>query len=418
MLLKFSDSHFDDQENDTVTKSIFLAGPTPRSKVGDVMGSTWRHVAIEELRKLGYDGTVYIPIPEERFQLGNEVKEELDYIHQIDWELTALHRSDVIFFYVARTEENPGLTTNIEFGRFIDSGRVIYARPHNAPHTEYLDKLSKKYDVECFELEHGLKHAVERIGEGAVRKGLECKIPLLFWNSDQFQNWWISHSNQGNRVLAFEAKSVIALNKFTELFGFSAWVSIWIAKEDREKSCEWIFSRTDATYTVPFFTNPDGTRSYVLVRDFRSTSTNKKGYVYELPGGSWEKDLEPQENAAKELKEETGIDLVNEIDRIKFMGFIQPYAIFAINSIAAFGIELTKEEFEFVTSKARSGETLGENDEEIIKLCTMNERSIYDNREDFPIDLMTLGLIRLSDAHFPRRDPVLPRFKIPRSASL
>lgn len=418
MLLKFSDSHFDDQEHDTVTKSIFLAGPTPRSKVGDVMGSTWRHVAIEELRKLGYDGTVYIPITEERFQLGNVVEEELDYIQQIDWEQTAMNRADVIFFYVARTEENPGLTTNIEFGKYIESCRVVYARPHNAPHTEYLDKLAKKYDVECFELEHGLRHAVERIGEGAPRKGLECKIPLLFWKSEQFQSWWITHNNQGNRVLAFEAKSVIALDKGTKLFGFSAWVSIWIAAEDREKNCEWIFGRTEATYTVPFYTNPDGSRSYVLVRDFRSTSVNKKGYVYELPGGSWEEGLDVKVNAAKELCEETGIDLVNEIDRLVPMGIYQPYAIFSISTVFPFGIELTKEEIEFIEKKAKSGETLGEDDEEVIKLCIMNERSIYSNNEAFPIDLMTLGLIRLSDSHFPRKQPVLPRFTIPRSASL
>lgn len=416
MLLKFSDSHFDDQDGDEITKSIFLAGPTPRSNIGDVMGSTWRHVAIEELRKLGYDGTVYVPIPQEHFELGNVLKDEFDYVHQIEWEQTAMHRADVIFFYVCRTDENPGLTTNLEFGKFIESCRIVYARPHDAPNTRYLDAMAKKYDVDVFELEHGLKHAVERIGEGGLRKGLECKVPLLYWKSEQFQNWYISHCNQGNRLLAFEVKSVIALEKQTKLFGFSAWVSIWIAKEDREKSCEWIFSRTDATYTVPFFTNPDGSRSYVLVRDFRSTSCNKKGYVYELPGGSWEDGLEPKENAAKELKEETGIDLVNEIDRLKPMGIYQPYAIFAINLILPFGIELTKEEIEFVEKTARSGETLGEDDEEVIKLCIMNERSILDNQEIFPIDLMTLGLIRLSDTHFPRKNPVLPRFQIPRSS--
>jgi 8-oxo-dGTP pyrophosphatase MutT (NUDIX family) len=418
MFIKYSDSYFDDQDTDTVTKSIFLAGPTPRSSVGDTMGSTWRHVAVEALRNLGYDGTIYIPIPEKHFQLGNVLDEEYDYENQVEWEKTALDRADVIFFYVARTEENPGLTTNIEFGRYIDSGRVVYARPHDAISVRYLDDLAKRFKVECFELENGLKQAVERIGEGAERKGLECKIPLLFWKSDQFQDWWITHKNQGNRVLAFEVKSVITLDNFKELFGFSAWVSIWIKNEDREKSCEWIFSRTHATYTVPFFTNPDGSRSYVLVRDFRSTSTNKKGYVYELPGGSWEKGLEPRDNAAKELYEEIGIDLVNEKDRLKQLASIQPYAIFAINLIIPFVLELTLEEFNFIMDKVKRGEELGEDAEERIKLCVMNERSIYDNLESFPVDLMTLGLIRLSDAHCPRKQPVLPRLKMPRTTNL
>lgn len=420
MKLVFSDTPyvFDDQENQSVTKSIFLAGPSPRYKAGDEVIPHWRHQALALLEELGYDGDVYIPSTEEEYTLGNIVKEDINYDHQFEWEQLALHRADVIFFYVARTEKFPGLTTNIEFGMFKNSGRVIYARPDTADSIRYLDLMAKKDGLEIYDLEGGLKAAIERIGEGALRTGLACKIPLLFWRSEQFQDWWIGLINQKNRLLAFEAKSVITLNKDTELFGFSAWVSIWIASEDREKSCEWIFSRTHATYVVPFYTNPDGSRSYVLVRDFRSTARNCLGYVYELPGGSHESDLDARENAVKELKEETGLDLSNVADRLIPMGIHQPYAIFAINVIIPYAVELNKGEIDLLLSKVKSGETLGEDNEEVIKLCIMNERSINGGEKEFPIDLMTMGLIRLSDAYCPRKQPVLPRFNIPRSSTL
>lgn len=418
MYLVFSDSPFTDDESEKVTKTIFLAGPSPRYKAGDTVQPHWRHVALAKLDEMGYDGIVYIPSTEEEHKLGNVVQQDVNYDHQFKWEQQALHRADIIFFYVARNEEFPGLTTNVEFGMFKDSGRTIYARPDDADSIRYLDMMAEKDGLVVYDLEGGLKAALKRIGEGAERKGEECKIPLLFWNSEQFKDWYICLKNQKNKLLDFEAKSVITIGEEHSLFGFSAWVNIWIANENREKSCEWIFSRTHTSYTVPFFTNPDGSRSYVLVRDFRSTAVNRKGYVYELPGGSLEEGLDPRDNAIKELLEETGLDLSAGKDRLIPMGIIQAYAIFSTNLVVPYCVELIKDEFDLLMSKVKRGETLGENDEEVIKLCIMNERSINGNLEQFPIDLTTLGLIRLSDAYIPRKQPVMPRLNIPRSSTL
>lgn len=41
----------------TLSKSIFIAGPTPR----DESTKSWRPEAIKYLEDIGYDGTVYIP---------------------------------------------------------------------------------------------------------------------------------------------------------------------------------------------------------------------------------------------------------------------------------------------------------------------------------------------------------------------
>lgn len=411
MPLVFSDSEFPT----TVTKSIFLAGPTPRLKVGHEVNMHWRHEALEYLEEIGYDGHVFIPIPRDHFSLDKEVVNEVDYEAQLEWEHKALSRCDVIFFFVARTEENMGLTTNVEFGRYIDSGRVVYARTTDATHVRYLDALAEKVGLPVLGLNDGLDECVSRIGEGDERYGGECLVPLLFWQSEQFQTWYNSHANQGNELQGFEAKSVITNDNFRSLFGFSAWVKLLIRKENRIKDCEWIFSRTTASYTVPYFVNENGTRSYVLVRDFRSTSSNPKGYVYELPGGSIEDNLSPVENAMKELEEETGLVIKDE-SRFVNLGTRQAFAIFCTSLIVAYAVEINKAELDFVMEKTAKGETLGENDEERIKLCVINERSLISRFNDFPLDLTTLGLIQLTTIIDSNNKTILPSAKLPSTA--
>ncbi len=116
-------------------KSIFLAGPTTRSK--DL--PSWRIQACELLEQLGFDGVVYYP--------EYSTKEpKWDYVDQAMWEREALNEATVIMFWVPRDlPKNVGLTTNVEFGYWIKSGKVIYGRPGNAEKIKYLDWL---YEVE------------------------------------------------------------------------------------------------------------------------------------------------------------------------------------------------------------------------------------------------------------------------------
>jgi hypothetical protein len=116
-------------------RAIFLAGPTPRST--DV--KSWRPEAVEILRLAGFDGDVLAP---ERMDWA--VK--FDYEDQVEWELRGLENCAVIAFWVPRDMATmPALTTNVEFGMFVRSRRAIYGRPHDAPHTRYLDHLYRKY---------------------------------------------------------------------------------------------------------------------------------------------------------------------------------------------------------------------------------------------------------------------------------
>jgi hypothetical protein len=124
---------YSDQEITGFAKSIFLAGPTPRSD--DV--PSWRDEAIEILRTFSFDGIVFVP---ER----SNHKSSHHYYDQIAWEWKALDGCTLILFWVPRDMKNmPALTTNIEFGRYtaIRPESVLYGRPDWAEHVRYLDKL-------------------------------------------------------------------------------------------------------------------------------------------------------------------------------------------------------------------------------------------------------------------------------------
>ena len=114
--------------------SIFLAGPTPRSS--SVL--SWRPTAVDILSSIDFHGFVFVP---ER----NDWTVKFDYVDQIEWELAGLLHCGVIAFWVPRdTETMPAFTTNVEFGMYINSGKILYGRPDGAPHTRYLDHLYNK----------------------------------------------------------------------------------------------------------------------------------------------------------------------------------------------------------------------------------------------------------------------------------
>jgi hypothetical protein len=114
--------------------SIFLAGPAPRS--AEV--KSWRPEALDALRELRFAGTVLVPEP-------RDWSEKLSYVDQVEWEYEGLEGCSVVAFWVPRDVQTlPGFTTNVEFGRYVGSGRCVYGRPEGAPHTKYLDWLYRK----------------------------------------------------------------------------------------------------------------------------------------------------------------------------------------------------------------------------------------------------------------------------------
>ncbi len=127
--------NYSDQEVIKGNKSIFLAGPTPRGQ--DVV--SWRKEACAILEKMGFDGVVYVP------EYSNW-KPKDNYVDQAMWERKALTAATIIIFWIPRhMPDMPGFTTNVEFGYWLHTGKVIYGRPDDAEKIKYLDWL---YEVD------------------------------------------------------------------------------------------------------------------------------------------------------------------------------------------------------------------------------------------------------------------------------
>jgi len=144
--------NYSDQEVIKNNKSIFLAGPTPRNE----NVKSWRLEVCQKLKELEFDGVVYVPEY-------STWKPKMEYLNQVMWEREALTQATVIMFWIPRDlTDMPAFTTNVEFGYWLHSGKVIYGRPDNAEKTKYLDWLYKEdYNKEPLnDLEQLLKDSV------------------------------------------------------------------------------------------------------------------------------------------------------------------------------------------------------------------------------------------------------------------
>ena len=143
-------------------KSIFLAGPTPREE----NALSWRKEACNMLEEIGFDWVVYVP----EYSTWQPKK---DYVDQAMWEREALTQATIIIFWVPRSlPDMPAFTTNVEFGYWLHSGKVIYGRPNNAPKTKYLDWLYElDYKEKPFsDLNNLLKEAVKKVNKKIIEK--------------------------------------------------------------------------------------------------------------------------------------------------------------------------------------------------------------------------------------------------------
>lgn len=143
-------------------KSIVLCGPTPRESTT----ISWRPEALKILKKLEYDGIVYVPEYENEKEYDSDF-EKIKY----NWERNTYINSTVIIFWVPRKIPNMlGLTTNVEFGYWLKSGKCIYGRPDYAQRTRYLDWLyNLEYKKEPHnKLEELLKEAIILANEKGI----------------------------------------------------------------------------------------------------------------------------------------------------------------------------------------------------------------------------------------------------------
>ena len=151
--------NYSNQKVIVAKRSIFLAGPTIREN----QITEWRIAALKILEKLKYDGVVYVP---EYINM----QSDLEYMNQVEWERRALEVATIILFWVPRDlNKLPGFTTNVEFGYWIHSKKIVYGRPSNAKKIKYLDWLYHfEYGKRPFDnLEGSIKEAIAMLEQGA-----------------------------------------------------------------------------------------------------------------------------------------------------------------------------------------------------------------------------------------------------------
>lgn len=143
-------------------KTIFLAGPTSR---GGNFKESWRKDACFYLATNGFDGVVHAP------ENITSPFDEKNLPEQSMWKWERLDNADVIVFWVPREfPKNPGMTTNIEYGRYVTCRpkSCVYGRPEYANKMQYMDLFWKRFgDKDCpmqIHLSDTLDQALKKVG--------------------------------------------------------------------------------------------------------------------------------------------------------------------------------------------------------------------------------------------------------------
>lgn len=147
---------------------IFLAGPTVRGNQLHLV--SWRLSAINILKEKNYTGTVIIP------EFSDKTESDKYRYDLPMWENIGLSFADIIIFWIPRTRELIGLTTNFEFGYWMAKNRskIIYGRPDDAYRITYTDIMwvedAKQRGVKC-----PIYNTLEKTIEASLLKLKEIK---------------------------------------------------------------------------------------------------------------------------------------------------------------------------------------------------------------------------------------------------
>jgi hypothetical protein len=365
----------------TITRSIFLAGPSPRKN----SHHNWRPEALAILERLGFDGVVFIPLPE-----NNQWSQSYD--DQVDWETRYLNMADVIAFWVPRDQHDlPAFTTNVEFGMWLESRKSVLGYPPTAVKMKYLDHQARLNDIPVRDtLEDTMRVAVEMMGDGAERTGAERFVPLNIWRTTQFQQWYLAQTMAGNRLNGAKIIWSFQPQSMNRPFFWALHVDMHISAENRNKTNEIVLARPNISTVVAYKLGDSAKSTYVaLVREYRSPAATTDGFVIELPGGSTGEDsVRPIDLAWLEFHEETGLAL--DPKKMRLFGSRQCLATMSAHRAYAFSYELSDHELERLSAElARTHGIAKDTERTSIEIHSLAD--IIDGKVE--IDWSNLGMI-------------------------
>lgn len=114
---------------------VFLAGPTVRGHQPHL--TSWRFEAIEEFREQAFEGILIVP------EFTSKTESDKGKLWVPAWEFAGLCVSDANLFWIPRTRELIGLTTNHEHGYWLARmpKKMVYGRPDDSYRNTYLDLM-------------------------------------------------------------------------------------------------------------------------------------------------------------------------------------------------------------------------------------------------------------------------------------
>lgn len=373
--------HANETPPDWWDAAVFLAGPLPRTD--DV--ASWNPEAIAHLREQWTrDGRLVVFTPELRAGVLS------DYTGQIEWEHRGMHDADVVLFWVPRDLETmPAFTTNIEWGIWYGTGKVVYGAPPTAEKNEYLHYLAEAHGVPIADrLDKTVAAALAMIGDGARREGGERSVPLLLWRAASFQTWYRAQLHAGNVLEGASLEWTFRVGEDNESVMFwAAHVQVRVTAEDRVKTNEVVISRPDTSQVLLY--RPGATLDetvVVLVREFRSPASTSDGFVHELPGGSSREQADPAVQAREEVEEETG--LAFSADRLRPIGVRQVAATVSAHRAHLYAAEITEAELEWFRGQRDVPHGEGDTERTWVEIASYGEI-----RRRGLVDWATLGMI-------------------------
>lgn len=361
--------------------SIFLVGPTPRED--DVQ--SWRPYALKAITSFckNQDIDLVIFVPETRDRVYR-------YLEQVEWEKRYLEMADVILAWVPRDMNTTmkGLTTNVEFGRYVESGKLFYGRPDNADDIRYLDWIYT--DLTGRKANNTLSALTQEVLTYLQTKLAQCDhqlrqegerlVPLNIWSTLQFQNWYQSQRQAGNKLVDARLLWTFIIHRVNLTFSYALHTHVWIAAENRIKRNEFIISRPDISVVVPYWKHPTVIfeSEIVLIKEFRCPARTADSFVHELPGGSSFQGGDPLEIAQHECCEETSLQV--DVNRFRYLGSKQLAATWSTHYAHVYAVALEKHEIDHAKELAKSGNTFGigeDTEKTYVEVCQLKDVGKY-----------------------------------------